>query len=58
MIGALVKGEGLPNKVLADRLCMAEHTLRNHLTSIYSKLGVRTRLALYMYAIEHHLGED
>lgn len=58
VIGALVKGEGLPNKVLADRLCMAEHTLRNHLTSIYSKLGVRTRLALYMYAIEHRLGED
>lgn len=58
VIGALVKGEGLPNKVLADRLCMAEHTLRNHLSSIYSKLGVRTRLALYMYAIEHHLGDD
>jgi DNA-binding NarL/FixJ family response regulator len=58
VIHALVKGEGLPNKVLADRLCMAEHTLRNHLTSIYSKLGVRTRLALYMYAIEHRLGED
>lgn len=58
VIRALVKGEGLPNKVLADRLNLAEHTLRNHLTSIYSKLGVRTRLALYMYAIEHHLGED
>lgn len=58
VIRALVKGEGLPNKVLADRLNLAEHTLRNHLTSIYSKLGVRTRLALYMYAIEHRLGED
>ncbi|MDA8128466.1 MAG: response regulator transcription factor [Betaproteobacteria bacterium] len=58
VIRALVKGEGLPNKVLADRLSLAEHTLRNHLTSIYSKLGVRTRLALYMYAIEHRLGED
>ena len=58
VIRALLNGEGLPNKVLADRLCLAEHTLRNHLTSIYSKLGVRTRLALYMYAIEHRLGEN
>ncbi len=57
VIRALVRGEGLPNKVLADRLCMAEHTLRNHLSSIYSKLGIKTRLALYMYALEHHLGE-
>lgn len=57
VIRNLVRGEGLPNKVLADRLCMAEHTLRNHLSSIYSKVGVKTRLALYMYALEHHLGE-
>jgi DNA-binding NarL/FixJ family response regulator len=58
VIRTLLNGEGLPNKVLADRLGLAEHTLRNHLSSIYSKLGVRTRLALYMYAIEHRLGDD
>lgn len=55
IIAALARGEGKPNKVLADQLSMAEHTLRNHLSVIYAKLGVRTRLALYMYALRHGL---
>lgn len=58
VIRALLEGEGLPNKVLAEHMHLAEHTLRNHLSSIYSKLGVKTRLALYMYAVEHRLGEN
>jgi two-component system, NarL family, nitrate/nitrite response regulator NarL len=32
-----------PGKVLADLLHMSEHTLRNHLTEIYAKLGVTGR---------------
>jgi DNA-binding NarL/FixJ family response regulator len=55
IIATLARSEGKPNKVLADQLCMAEHTLRNHLSAIYAKLGVRTRLALYMYALRHGL---
>lgn len=55
IIATLAKSEGKPNKVLADQLSMAEHTLRNHLSAIYAKLGVRTRLALYMYALRHGL---
>lgn len=40
---------------VADELCMSEHTLRNHLTSIYSKLCVRGRLELHVYATAHGL---
>ena len=31
------------------------HTVRNHLASIYSKLGVHSRLDLFMYAKERGL---
>ncbi|MBU3589309.1 PAS domain-containing protein [Polynucleobacter sp. 80A-SIGWE] len=36
-------------KEIADRLHISEHTLRNHLASIYEKLGVRGRLELYIF---------
>jgi len=37
---------------------MSEHTLRNHLTTIYSKLGVRGRLELHVFATSHGLGNE
>lgn len=40
---------------IAGDLDMSENTLRNHLTTIYSKLGVRGRLELYVLATEHGL---
>ncbi|TFY96998.1 response regulator transcription factor [Ramlibacter rhizophilus] len=52
-IAALVADTGSPAKVVASRLCMSEHTLRNHLTSIYSKLNLTNRLDLYAYATRH-----
>jgi DNA-binding NarL/FixJ family response regulator len=58
IIATLAKSEGKPNKVLAEQLSMAEHTLRNHLSTIYGKLGVRSRLALYMYALRHGLANS
>jgi len=36
---------------------MSEHTLRNHLSSVYSKLEVENRLELAMYALKHGLGK-
>nr|WP_314632889.1 response regulator transcription factor [uncultured Janthinobacterium sp.] len=57
IIAALVHGSGTPARQLADQLCISEHTLRNHLTSIYRKLGVYNRLELYAYATKHRLGE-
>lgn len=56
-IAALTTDAAAPGKVIADRLCISEHTLRNHLTSIYNKLGLSNRLDLYAYATRHRLHE-
>lgn len=58
LIRALVSNPNAPGKVIASRLGVSEHTLRNHLTSIYSKLGVQNRLGLHAFAAEHPLGDE
>ena len=35
--------EGLPNKAIASRLGVSDHTVKFHLSSIFGKLGVSTR---------------
>ncbi len=40
---------GLVNKNIADRLFISEKTVRNHLTVIYSKIGVKNRLELALF---------
>ena len=55
LILAVLCNATAPGKVIASRLCISEHTLRNHLTSIYGKLGVRNRLSLHAYATQHRL---
>ena len=55
IIHAIVQRSGSLNKALAQQLFISDHTLRNHLTSIYQKLGVSNRLELYVYAIKHKL---
>lgn len=42
-------------KAIAEMLFISEHTLRNHLTSIYDKLQVANRLELFAYAHKHGL---
>lgn len=54
-IAALASDTSAPVKVIASRLCISEHTLRNHLTSIYSKLHLANRLDLYAFATRHQL---
>ena len=56
IIKMVVEGRGALNKTLAERLFISEHTLRNHLTSVYNKLSVNNRLELYVYAVKHGLG--
>lgn len=46
---------GRTGKALAQMLGVSEHTLRNHLTSIYEKLHVPGRVALYAFAHRHGL---
>ena len=57
VVADVVKGSGASNAVLAERLFISEHTLRNHLTSVYHKLGVTNRLELYVYAVKHELAK-
>ena len=52
-IAVLTSDAAAAGKVIASRLCISEQTLRNHLTSIYSKLGLANRTALYAYATRH-----
>ena len=49
--------EGLQNKLIADRLMISEATVRHHLTSIFSKLGLSSRLELVIYAYQHDLAQ-
>ncbi len=48
---------GLKNKVIAKQMCISEHTVRHHLTSIFSKLQVNDRLELMIFAYRHGLGD-
>ena len=51
----VLRRKSAPNKVIADALHISAHTLRNHLASIYGKLGLKRRLDLVLYALERRL---
>jgi predicted ATPase/DNA-binding CsgD family transcriptional regulator len=46
---------GLTNAQVAEELIVSQLTVKAHLRSIYSKLGVTSRSAATRYALEHHL---
>ena len=50
---SVTEGKSARIKVIAEKLFMSEHTLRNHLTAIYDKLQVTGRMELYIYAVSH-----
>jgi DNA-binding NarL/FixJ family response regulator len=50
-------GEGLRNRQIADRLFISEGTVRNHLTTVFSKLEVSDRFELLMYAYRHGIAK-
>jgi len=55
VVRRLASHPGADNKKLAEGLHIGEHTLRNHLSRIYDKLGVPNRLELYVFAQRHGL---
>jgi len=57
IIASLVTFEASTNEEIADRLYISKSTLKNHLTTIYSKLEVKNRIELLRYAINHKIGE-
>jgi DNA-binding NarL/FixJ family response regulator len=46
---------GFSNKEIAQRLQIAPVTVKSHLTKLYRRFGVRTRLELLAYCVTHHL---
>jgi DNA-binding NarL/FixJ family response regulator len=50
-------GAGLKNRQIADRLCISEITVRHHLSSIFSKLGVSDRLELVIFAFRYGIAK-
>lgn len=54
-VSEVARDPAATSREVALRLCISEHTLRNHLTSIYSKLDLRNRTELYAYANRHQL---
>jgi DNA-binding NarL/FixJ family response regulator len=55
VVRTLVTQPGADNKRLARNLHIGEHTLRNHLSRIYDKLGVPNRVELFVFAQRHGL---
>ncbi|PTR15485.1 LuxR family two component transcriptional regulator [Nitrosospira sp. Nsp2] len=54
IVTAFANEAGASNKKIAQKLCISEQTLRNHLTSIFSKLEITNRFDLFMFAKLHH----
>ena len=50
--------EGSSNREIANKLAISEETVKRHLSNIYGKLGVSSRLELAVLASEQHLGID
>ncbi|MBA5685507.1 response regulator transcription factor [Rugamonas apoptosis] len=57
-VAELVRDPRAGTAEIAQRLEIGERTLRNHLTAIYAKLGVNSRVALYDFASRHMLARE
>lgn len=55
IVAALV--EGASNKGIGQQFGLSEQTVKNHISHIFDKVGVSTRLELALYAVHHKLLE-
>jgi DNA-binding NarL/FixJ family response regulator len=49
---------GCSNKEVGEEFSISERTVKHHLTNIFSKVGVSSRLQLALFAVNHHLMSD
>lgn len=56
VLEAIMGNCGAANRVLAIRLGISEYTLHEHLASLFRKMGVESRVKLYLYVLENGLG--
>jgi two-component system, NarL family, nitrate/nitrite response regulator NarL len=56
IVTAVRRGDS--NRSIARRFSLSEDTVKHHLTRVFDKTGVFSRLELAMFAIKHGLGED
>ena len=45
--------DGLPGKLIADRLSISPRTVENHKNNIFKKLGIGSTLEMVRYALKH-----
>ncbi len=56
VLSLLVKGHS--NKEMAEAMFISEKTVKNHLTSIFRKLGVKDRTQAAVYALKNNIIND
>jgi DNA-binding NarL/FixJ family response regulator len=56
ILGTIVSG--LSNKEIAQKFSLSEDTVKHHLTNIFDKVGVSSRLELALFAINNRLIES
>lgn len=55
IIAALVNYDSSTNKAIARQMFISDSTLKNHLTAIYDKLGLKNRVELLKFALSNNL---
>lgn len=53
ILGGIV--EGYSNREIAKRFSISEQTVKHHLSSIFTKVGVSNRLELALFSVHHQL---
>jgi DNA-binding CsgD family transcriptional regulator len=51
-------GQGLTNRQIAERMCLAEKTAKNYVSSLLAKLGMHRRAEAAAFAVRHGSDHD